>query len=351
MASAMLLLGKYLLVLLFPHPLGSDFGYNQIPLTDWSDVRVWAAFLTWTGLLVWALAGWRRRRLLSFGILFFAVNFSLYTNLLVTIGTSYGERLLYAASPGFALLLALTLAAVFRVPVTEPVPGRPGRKGFWAATGILLLLYGYKTVDRNQDWKDSFSLYAADVPVAPDAAKLNYHFGLELVQRGLEETDPSARQAFFDRGQSRFERAVRIYPAYHDAYSQLGLVYYRRKDYGKAMELYELALRHKPNFALVYSNMGIIFFERGELDKAREVYEKAVSFDPRMKDALRNLGAVHAMQGNFGEAIRWFSQGLEYWPDDPTLNQYLGSAYRDAGQPEKGRPYMEKARRLDPNLR
>ncbi len=350
-ASALLLLGKYLLVLLFPHPLGSDFGYDQIPLTDWSDIRVWASFLAWAGLLGWALAGWRRRRLLSFGLLFFAVNFSLYTNLVVTIGTSYGERLLYAASPGFALLLALALVGAFRVPVVVPGAEVPARKGLWAAAALLLVLYGFKTIDRNRDWKDSFSLYAADVEVAPDAAKLNYHFGLELVQRGLEETDAARRQSFFEQGEARFAQAIRIYPSYHDAYSQLGLVHYRRKEYAKAMEQYELALRYKPNFALVYSNMGIIYFERGELDKAREVYEKAVQYDPRMKDALRNLGAVHAMQGNFGEAIRWFSQGLQYWPDDPTLNRYLGSAYRDAGQPEKGRPYLEKAGRLEQTSR
>ncbi len=151
-----------------------------------------------------------------------------------------------------------------------------------------------------------------------------------------------------------------MFPEYHDAYSQLGLTYYRdeaskpdprTRDYTKAMENYNLALKYKPNFPLVYSNMGIIFFESGQLDKAKEVYEKAVQYDPRMIDALRNLGAVNAMQKNFPEAIKWFKQGLEYDPENATLNFYLGSAYKDSGQPELGQPFFEKAYRLDPKLK
>ncbi|MEK7256812.1 MAG: tetratricopeptide repeat protein, partial [Bacteroidota bacterium] len=125
----------------------------------------------------------------------------------------------------------------------------------------------------------------------------------------------------------------------------------REKNYQKALENYELAIKHKPNFPLAYSNMGIIFFETGNLEKAKECYEKAVQYDPRMVDALRNLGAVHAMQRNFTEAIKLFSQALQYDPENATVNFYLGSAYRDNGQPELGQPYLEKAYRLDPKLK
>jgi len=55
---------------------------------------------------------------------------------------------------------------------------------------------------------------------------------------------------------------------------------------------------------------------------------------------------VHAMQKNFGEAIKYFSQALEYAPNDPTINRYLGSAYRDLGQPEKGKPFLDRAETL-----
>lgn len=353
-ASAFLILGKYLWTLVFPHPLSSDFGYNQIPLSNWADWRVLSSLLVWTAIGVYALVRLKTRSLWSFAILFFIVNFSIFTNLVVTIGTSYGDRLLYSASPGFALALALLLLKIFKIGEREQTALPAGilqHKSLAWAAGAILLLYSAKTFSRNFDWKDSYTLYETDVEISPNAAKLNFHYGLEIIQKGLKAEDPHVKKQYFDQGKARFEKAIRIYPSYHDAYGQLGLCYYREKNFDKALENYELALKYKPNFPLVYSNMGIIFFERGDLAKAKEVYEKAVYYDPRMIDALRNLGAVNAMEKNFPEAIKYFSQALEYAPDDPTLNFYLGSAYSDSGQEEKGRPYLEKAYRLDPSLK
>ncbi|TAK41487.1 MAG: tetratricopeptide repeat protein [Saprospiraceae bacterium] len=355
LANAFLLLGKYLGTLLFPHPLSSDFGYNQIPLTGWGDWRAWLSLLAWAGMGGFAVFRFRKKDLWAFAILFFLINFSIFSNIFITIGSSFGDRFLYTASPGFALALALALLKIFKVglkiPNAEeghlPVAALFKNKILWAAAGLILAMYSLKTVTRNLDWTTSYSLYQADIETAPNSAKLNFHYGIEIVQKGLAATSPEEKKAWFGQARTYFEKAIGIYPAYHDAYSQLGLTYYRDGDRDKAMENYQLALKYKPNFPLVYSNMGILYFEKNELEKAKECYENAVKYDPRMVDALRNLGAVHAMQKNFTEAIRWFSQALQYAPDDPVINRYLGSAYRDSGQEALGRPYLQKAERLE----
>ncbi len=363
-ANAFLLLGKYLWTLLVPHPLCSDFGFNQIPLTTWADWRVMLSLLTWLSLGALAVMGLRKRSLWAFAFLFFIINFSISSNLFITIGTSFGDRLLYSASPGFALALALLLLKLFKQEwVASPTAGASilgNNTGLLTVVGVILLAYSVLTFNRNADWKDSYTLYEADIETSPNSAKLNFHYGLEIVQKGLKSTNPQEQKALYDRAKKHFEHAIKVFPQYHDAYSQLGLIYYREeaakpdlrsRDYSKAMENYNLALKNKANFPLVYSNMGIIYFESGQLDKAKEVYEKAVQYDPRMIDALRNLGAVNAMQKNFPEAIKWFKQGLEYDPENATLNFYLGSAYKDSGQEEVGRPFLEKAYRLDPKLK
>ncbi|MCF8245242.1 MAG: tetratricopeptide repeat protein [Saprospiraceae bacterium] len=354
-ANAFLLLGKYLWSLLVPYPLCSDFGFNQIPLTTWGDWRVLLSLLVWFGMGAYAVLGLRKRSLWSFAILFFFINFSIFTNLFVTIGTSYGDRLLYSASPGFGLALALILTKIFKVNWTATTPAGTSilgkNTGLLAVAGVVLFTYSVLTFSRNMAWKDSYTLYETDIETSPNSAKLNFHYALEIVQKGLKSTNPTEQKAYYGHARKRLEHAIEVFPGYHDAYSQLGLTYYRDKNYEKAMENYNLALKYKPNFPLVYSNMGIIFFESGQLDKAKEVYEKAVQYDPRMVDALRNLGAVNAMQKNFPEAIKWFKQGLEYDPENPTLNFYLGSAYKDSGQEALGQPFFEKAYRLDPSLK
>jgi tetratricopeptide (TPR) repeat protein len=352
LANAFLVLGKYLWVLLIPHPLCSDLGFNQIPLTNWWDWRVLISLLVWIAIALYATLRVFKRELLSYAILFFILNFSISSNLLLLIGTSYGERLLYAASPGFGIALAVVLFKIFR----EPMTGKKDQllsanKNLWIVSLVILGLYTVKTVIRNTDWKDSYTLYHADISNSPNSAKLNFHYGLEIVKRALKSSDEIEKKADLERSIAHFQRAISIYPSYHDAYGQLGLAYYRERNYEKAMENYELAIKYKPNFPLVYSNMGIIFFENGDLEKAKDCYENAVKYDPRMVDARRNLGAVFAMQKNFNEAIKQFSEGLKYAPDDPTLNFYLGSAYRDSGREDLASPYLEKAYRLDPSLK
>ncbi|MEZ4959335.1 MAG: tetratricopeptide repeat protein [Saprospiraceae bacterium] len=349
-ASAFLMLGKYLLVLLFPIQLVSDLGYNQEPLAGWGDWRVLLSFLAWAALGVFALLRFTKKDLWSYGILFFLINFSIFTNLIIMIGTNYGERLLYSASPGFALALALLLLKIFKGNQTEKITDGSRlfqNKALWGTAALILLFYSFKTITRNADWKTSFSLYEADIEKAPNSAKLNFHYGLELTKKGLDATDPAEKQRWAALGQQHFEKAIAIYPQYHDAYGQLGLCYYRAKNPEKALENYNLALKYRPDFAVVYSNMGIIFFEAGDLPKARELYEKAVSLNPNLVDPLRNLGAVNAMQKNFSEAIKYFKMAYELAPTDPVINRYLGSAYRDAGQAEQGKPYLDRAEQLE----
>ena len=354
LASTFLLLGKYLWTLVFPHPLSSDFGYNQIPLTGFGDWRVLLSLVIWIGMGFFAVFKLGTKNIWSFIILFFLINFSIFTNLIITIGPSFGDRLLYSASPAFAMAMALLLMKTFKANEWSKNTSIAfstifDNKKIWGVATVILLLYSVKTITRNQDWKSSYSLYHKDIEVAPNSAKLNFHYGLELVKNGNEAATPEEKKSWYEKAKTVFQKAIEIEPKYHDAHAQLGLAFYRDKNYEKALEYYNAALKYRPQFPLVHSNMGTLYSEMGDNAKAKELYEIAVKEDPRMVDALRNLGAINAMQGNFTEAIKWFSQGLKYDPDNPTLNKYLGSAYRDAGQPEMGQPYLQKAERLERN--
>lgn len=341
-ASAFMVLGRYLWALIVPISLVSDLGFAQMPLVGWGDWRALLSLLLWGGMAVFAVLRLRKKSLWAFAILFFLINFSIFTNLIIQIGTSFGERLLYSASPGFALALTLVLLKIFKINWHENTAIFPIKLSLLNTATIILLIYSSTTITRNMDWKDSFTLYEADIEKAPNSAKLNFHYGLELVKKGNESEGQTQRE-WYAKAKSRFQKALEILPTYHDAYGQLGLAFYRDKNYDEALKNYELALKYRNNkFALVHSNMGIIYFERGEMDKAQACYEKAVRDDPTMVDALRNLGVVHAMKKNWPEAIKYFSQAHQYAPDDPTINRYLGSAYRDSGQPEKAKPFLEK---------
>ncbi|MEO1262278.1 MAG: tetratricopeptide repeat protein [Bacteroidota bacterium] len=352
LATSFMILGKYLWTLILPHPLCSDYGYNQILLTGFGDWRVLLSVLVWFGLGIFALMKLGKKNIWSFIILFFIINFSIFSNLIITIGTSFGDRLLYSASPAFAMALTVLLMKLFK----EKMQSKNAAVNFstifqnkkiWAVAGAVLILYSFKTIDRNTAWKDSYTLYETDIETAPNSAKLNYHYGLELIQKGNNSSTDPEKRSWYAKAKAQFQKATEIYSVYPDAFAQLGLSFYREKNYQEALKNYEIALEYRPQFALVHSNMGTLYNEMGDQAKAEEMYRIAVKEDPRMIDALRNLGAINAMQGEWPEAIKWFTEALKYDPENALLNKYLGTAFKDSGQPEKGQPYLQKAERLE----
>jgi len=344
LASAFMMCARYLQTLVLPHPLISDMGFPQVKPVGFGDVRAIGGFLLYAGLGVYGLWLTLRRNFLGFAILFYLITFSLFSNVFMIIGTSYGERLLYLPSLGFAFALAWLLCKVFKINDMASLWKPNGSSTVWAVAAVVLALYSFKTVTRNPAWYVSGDLYAADLPYAPNCAKLNYHNGIEVIKKGInEKTSTVTDTAWVMEAIRSHTRAIELYPDYHDAYGSRGLAYFRLGQYDKAFADYQVSLKHRPNNAQVLSNMGFIYFLRGELDEAEKVYRESIKYDARFLDARRNIGAVLAMKKRFPEAIEQWQEGLKFEPNNGTLLFYIGSAYRDMGQMDKAQPWLDKA--------
>jgi len=351
LASAFMMCGLYLKTLFVPHPLVSDLGYPQMKPVTFGDWRALAGFFAYVGMLVWALLNLRKKHILSFAILFYLIAFSLFSNVLMLIGTSYGERVLYVPSWGYALGLAAAFVLLFGIKPESDAPAsaqirNPNGKGtlVWGVAIAILAAYSLKTVLRNPVWYTSYNLYQADIPNSPNCAKLNYHLGIETIKEGMnEETGEVFDSTWVNKAIGYHSRAIELFPEYHDAYGSRGLAYFRTGKYDQAYGDYQKALKHRPNDDKVLSNLGFIYFLRQQLDSAETVYRKSVSINPRFIDARRNLGAVLAMQKRFPDAIEQWQEGLKYEPENATLLQYIGSAYRDMGRPEEAKPWLDRA--------
>lgn len=351
-ASAFSSCWRYLQVLFWPHPLVNDMGYPQLKPVGFSDWRAGLGLLSFFGTGIWALLNLGRKHFLSFAILFFLITFSLFSNVFVIIGTSYGERLLYVPSLGFAFAVAWGICKIFKINDLSNIWKPNGNSMAWIVAGLLVGLYSVKTVLRNPAWYDSASLYAADLPTSPNCAKLNYHNALEVTRIGMDEkTGTVIDSTQILKGIEAYTKTISLYPEYHDAYGSRGLAYFRLKKYDQAFVDYQKALKYRPNDAKVLSNLGFIYFMRQQLDQAEEVYRKSIVYDPRFVDVRRNLGAVLAMKKQFPQAIEQWKVALQYEPRNTTLLIYIGSAYRDMGQPAEAAPWLEKAYAIDPSLR
>src|SRR5262249_18520853 len=149
--------------------LSYDYSFNQIPLVTWNfftwqDLQAVIGLLLCIGALAAALALWRRRPEITFGILFFFVTFGPVSNILLLIRTIMGERLLYLPAIGCALLAVAGLEALRR---------RLPAKAWKGAVAALLIAYGARAWSRNADWLDQQRFWLSAAEAAPDSYKSN----------------------------------------------------------------------------------------------------------------------------------------------------------------------------------
>lgn len=360
-ASAFMMVTKYFQTLLAPFDLVSEIGYSAAKPVGFGDWRALLGLGIVLGLAVLFVWGVSKKNLLAFSAAWFGATFGLVSNIVFTIGTSYGERLLYVPSLAFALAVAFLLVKLVKVPAS-PIGGNElaERKTLlFGITGAIVAVFGAATFMRNPAWKDSITLYATDIKKVPNSAKLNYHYALELAKKGASD-DPlvAAEPAMLDSAIVYYSKAIEIWPTYRDAFAGRGLAFFRKKEYEKAFSDYQTALKYDPNDAKVLSNMGFIYFLKQDLANAEAVYRRAVKADPRFVDAWRNLGATLAMQKRYPEAIPAWQEALKFIPPgDPTMRaqkatllHYIYMAYRDSGQRDLAEPFYQQAAALDAKL-
>ncbi len=353
--TAFYILGLYLKMLVFPHPMSYDYSFNHIPLVGLNNLYALLAVFGYVAMGGYAALLFFRsfnkpaqdgnNRILAFGIFFFLGTIFLFSNLVLTIGTSMGDRLMYFPSLGFCIAIAAIYLKFIKLESIHTLNAK------LLPVLLIALLFSYKTYSRNFDWKSNYTLYTHDVKIVPNSVKAHYYLGLELVKAVADSTpDPARKKLIYEEGIRELERAVEIMPTFSSAYTQMGVAWYRLKKFEKAIENYNKADALKPSDAITLNNIGSVYFEWGKYAEASEKFKKAIQVDPRFVDAHMNLGSVYGTLNDFGNAIASFQNAIQYAPDNARAYYYIAITYRNMGDKVNADKYFETANRLDPKL-
>jgi protein O-mannosyl-transferase len=356
MATAIILLGKYLLLLVVPYQLVSDYSYNQIHLVGWTNPFVIISFLIFTGMLVYAILKIRTRSVVVFGILFYLISMSIYSNIFKLIGSSFGERFLFLPSVGFCILFAWLLLLFIGKEKKSSVPSTT-RMGYrseiilpFGLLMIILVFYSVKTVARNAEWESPWTLFSNDVKRSPLSAHMHCYFGMTLRDRSKELTDPDECRNLTIQSIAEFKKAIEIYPGYFDCQKQLGLAYFRIGELDESLKNYQESLKRDPYPYCTYIDMGKIYFQKGERLKALELFRKAISANPSDVEGYYNVGSIYGMLKEYDKAIENYKKCIEIKPDYAPAYYYIGKVYTIINQKEVGKIYLQKAYQLDPSV-
>lgn len=153
-----------------------------------------------------------------------------------------------------------------------------------------------------------------------------------LVQRLYDEA--KAAEASGDSGGAiaKYQAILRIAPKLGSAYNNLGLLYFKQRDYENAVSVLEQGLKVNPAMASASALMGISLSELGRYAEARPRLEEALRRNPRDNDAEKFLANDLIKLGDLESAAAHLKQIAHRQPQDQEAWYLLGEVYMQLSQ-------------------
>lgn len=136
----------------------------------------------------------------------------------------------------------------------------------------------------------------APVDITPDTRPRQPVLSPETPSPSPRDLEERARRAY-ERGDLReaitlYERVRERGAAGAEVLSNLGSLYFRRGNYGRARDRYREALQERPDDYHTHLYLGITYERLGNRDRARTLYRRALDLRPGSEEVRRRLEAL-----------------------------------------------------------
>ena len=320
LSTAMVVLGKGLALLALPLTLSPDYSFNAIPLVesifDWRLLGILAV----GGLLVGSLfRSDLRRSFLPFGLSWYLLAILPGSNILVPVGTMFGERFLYLPGMAFCLLAAGGLAWVLRRFPMKAV----------SLLGLILLSLSFQTFRYSAAWTSDLSLFQWAVRSVPGSTKAHHKLGEAYLEAG-------------DYGSAirSLNRALRISP--DNEFAALTFAGAREAVANKYPDADPTGTPPNPNDPDLLYVLGQRRNQRGDRAGAKEYWEAAIRLEQHHAGAIGDLGALHLAGGDTAVAFNYLAEAVEL--DNELASAWFGLAriHLDRGERVEARVALKR---------
>lgn len=354
---------KYLWLQLFPATLSSDYSYNTIEYRHFTSWDFLLSMVLHISMVYFAIKLTLKKHILGFALMTYILFALMIGNVLMDIGATMGERLIFHSSIGFCIGISyLILQGLDKL---STVTFNLKRVALMCLVVVVTFLFGCKTWERNWDWKNDVTLFLKDVKTMPhsvlvlgnagarwvDLADTKEVTGVQVVGQDstrfndyngtLKITDEEVKQGGYKnkreaalyKGIAFLKHAVELHPRYVNGYLNLGLANFKlRKDF-EAMYFWKNAERLYPNnpylrnYYMVYTNdlknRGASAFNRGRMDSAAVAYNLWTLLTPNDPEAWYNLGGAYFNQQKYPLAKRSWDRALALNPNYAEVKRVL----------------------------
>ncbi len=124
-----------------------------------------------------------------------------------------------------------------------------------------------------------------------------------------------------------------VYDARAEAFTTLGIAYFKKGDYEKARENYDKALQVNPSLVYTHNEMGKLYMSLGRENEAIDEFLYAIQGYKYYDEAYFNLGLAYLKKGETFNACASFRKVIEVAPNSLlalNANSYLNTVCRDS---------------------
>jgi len=341
LATILFIQFKYILLLIFPHPLSWDYSFNEIPIISFANYKALISLLVIGAGLGYALMGLKRKDVFSYCILFYCAGAVITSNLLVDIGATMAERFIFTASLGFCIGVVFLVLKLFKADKANVSYANSSRV-FFVIIGISLL-YCVKTVARNEAWKNNLELYASGIETAPGSWRTHYLLGVQYTKMISSETDANVKKEVFNNAIEQLNQSCAILPINEDAYLIKGYAFeFSGNHPDSAIASYRTTLLMDSNNVQAANNLGGMLLRKNELPAAIQILSRVVAKDTGFVEAVCNLAAAYGNSGQFKEAEKYYLMALRKNPDEPpNVFMSMSNIYKFMGDSANAQRYRQ----------
>ncbi|XP_066264640.1 protein O-mannosyl-transferase TMTC1-like isoform X1 [Branchiostoma lanceolatum] len=331
---------SYLLVfnawlLLAPITLCYDWQMGSIPLVesllDTRNLATFAFVVTMVSLTAYCLflAEDEAGMVAVLGLVLLVLPFLPASNVFIRVGFVVAERILYIPSMGYFILLVHglhNLCCALGKPVSSLMTG---------CALLLIILWGWKTINRNPTWWTRESLFRSGVETLPHNAKAHYNYGNYLKDLGRHE------EAIF-----HYQRTLELYPRHASANNNLGTL--MTNDTQLQERYYRRAMNITPQHAKAHFNLANLISKQGKTSEAETLFRRAIVIQPDYIDAHVNLASLLSDLDRNEEAMGIYHESLDLDGENPDVLNNYGAFLAKLGQTAEALSHYDQALTFDP---
>jgi len=120
-------------------------------------------------------------------------------------------------------------------------------------------------------------------------------------------------------------------------------------DMAAAEAKYKEILRIAPRLGPAYNNLGLLYFKQRQFEKAAQVLERGLKVDPKMPSASALLGISLYELGRYSDAISPLQNALGANPKDNNAELYLARSLLKLGRDDGAAQHLQKLAQRQPD--